>query len=40
VEKAMIRLGLVSMLLMAAAPSYSAEAWHVFRCQLLEDKTE
>ena len=38
--KTIIRFGLVSMLAMVAAPSYSAEAWHVFTCEMLEEATE
>ena len=39
-KKTIMRLGLVSMLVMVAGPSYSVEAWHVFTCEQLEEATE
>ena len=38
--KMFMRLALVSMLVVVAAPSYSGEAWQAFTCQILDETTE
>lgn len=38
--KTITRLALVPVLALAAAPSYSAEAWQVFSCEMLEEASE
>lgn len=38
--KTFMRLALVSMLVVVAAPSYSGEAWQAFTCQIVGDTTE
>ena len=38
--KTIMRLMLVSLLVVVAAPSYSGEAWQSFTCQVLDETTE
>jgi hypothetical protein len=38
--KMTLRLMLVSLLVVVAAPSYSGEAWHVSTCEILDGTTE
>jgi hypothetical protein len=42
VMKTIMRLMLVSLLVVVAAPSYSesGEAWHVYQCEVLDDTSE
>ena len=38
--KTFMRLALVALLVVVAAPSYSAEAWQSFTCEIVDDTTE
>ena len=38
--KTFMRLALVALLVVVAAPSYAGEAWQSFTCQILDETTE